>query len=235
MKNRNSASRGATDKGVTTLPWPTVCTRGIAECSKSIAIIGDRTILDRPMVGLICSVQCPGSIILKSFDAVRELRDAGIVVAGGFHSDMERECLIFLLRGKQPVVACPAKGLGNYRLPAAWKTAIDERRLLLVSPFADSVRRTTKAQAQARNEFVATLAAAVIIPHASPGGKAEAIAREVLKADKPLFTFDDAENETLLTAGAKHYDIDGIRATLTSSNMDASCCHGTSTPPHEEM
>lgn len=59
-------------------------------------------------MGLICSVQCPGSIVIKTFDAVRELRDSGIVVAGGFHSPMEKECLDFLLRGEQPVIVCPA-------------------------------------------------------------------------------------------------------------------------------
>jgi len=33
---------------------------------------------------------------MKTFDAIRELRDTGVVVAGGFHSPMERECLDFL-------------------------------------------------------------------------------------------------------------------------------------------
>ena len=55
--------------------------------------IGNRDILRHPTLGLICSVQCPGSVIMKTFDAIRELRDAGVVVAGGFHSPMEKECL----------------------------------------------------------------------------------------------------------------------------------------------
>lgn len=181
----------------------------------TIHAIGNRSILSTSMVGLVCSVKCPGSMVMKTFDAVRELRDAGIVIAGGFHSPMERECLDFLLRGKQPVVVCPAKGLGHYRIPSNWKKAIDEGRLVLVSPFADSVRRTTSTQAQTRNEFVASLAAAVLVPHASPGGKAEALAREILKADKPLFTFDDPENQTLIDLGAHPFSLAEIcQATL---------------------
>ena len=181
---------------------------------KVLSCLGSRAILRQPSIALICSVRCPGSIVIQTFDTVRELRDANVVMIGGFHSPMEREGLDFLLRGNQPIIICSAKGLGQPRLSAVWRKAIDAGRLLLVSPFADTVRRTTKAQAQTRNEFVAAISTAVLIPHASPGGKAEAIARKVLKTGKPLFTFDDPENHTLLQLGARPYNIDEIRRKL---------------------
>ncbi len=171
--------------------------------------MGDQTILDRPCLGLICSVKCPGSVVIKTFDAIRELRDAGIVVAGGFHSPMEKECLEFLLRGEQPVILCLAKGLGG-RIPTSWRTAIDADRLLFVSPFEAGTKRITKANAQARNEFVGGLSTAVLIPTASPGGNAEAAARRVLERGQPLFTFDDDANSNLLRLGARPYGIDDI-------------------------
>ena len=83
-----------------------------------LAAIGSLQILRHQRLGLICSIRCPGSIVIKTFDAIRQLRDAGIVLAGGFHSPMENECLDFLLRGEQPVIVCPAKGLGRPRCPA---------------------------------------------------------------------------------------------------------------------
>jgi predicted Rossmann fold nucleotide-binding protein DprA/Smf involved in DNA uptake len=73
-----------------------------------------------------------------------------------------------------------------------------------------AVTRTTGAQAQARNEFVAALSHAVLIPHASPGGKAEAVARQVLDRSQPLFTFEDDENTELLHRGAQPYHIDRL-------------------------
>ncbi|MFN4261778.1 MAG: DNA-processing protein DprA [Gemmataceae bacterium] len=173
--------------------------------------IGDQAILRRKCLGLICSVQCPGSVVIKTFDAIRELRDAGVVVAGGFHSPMEKECLEFLLRGEQPVIVVLAKGLGRPLLPELWRTAIDARRLLILSPFDGTVGRTTKATAQKRNEFIAAHAAAVLIPHASLGGKAEATARTILECGKPLFTFDDEENQDLLRLGGRPFDGDAIR------------------------
>jgi hypothetical protein len=42
---------------------------------------------------------------------------------------MEQECLDFLLRGDQPVIVSPAKGLGRPRLPAAQRKAIKAGRL----------------------------------------------------------------------------------------------------------
>jgi hypothetical protein len=74
-------------------PWT------ITHSNSDLHGLGDRTVLRHPCLALICSVQCPGSVVIKTFDAIRELRDAGIVAAGGFHSPMEKECLEFLLRG----------------------------------------------------------------------------------------------------------------------------------------
>ena len=175
---------------------------------------GSRSILHQPWLALICSVQCPGSVVIKTFDSIRELRDAGVAMAGGFHSPMEQDCLDFLLRGNQPVVVCPAKGLAHVRLPEAWSAGIEAGRLLLLSPFGDDVQRTTTAQAQTRNQLVAALSNAVLIPHASPGGKAEAVARQVLERGQPLFTFDDDENAKLLEQGAWPYDLNGIAKLL---------------------
>jgi len=179
--------------------WPTLV--GIGRCD----------ILRQTCLGLICSVKCPGAVVIKTYDAIRELRDAGIVVAGGFHSPMERECLEFLLRGEQPVIICPARNSTAMRLPTAWRAGLESGRVLVVSCFGQDVRRPTGASANLRNEFVAALSAAVLIPHATPGGKADAIASQVLQDRRPLFTFADGENRQLLANGAALYAIDQIK------------------------
>ena len=178
---------------------------------QAISGLGRREILQQQCLGLICSVQCPGSVIIKTFDAIRELRDAGIVVAGGFHSPMEQECLEFLLRGEQSVIVCPAMYVGAAQLTPACRTALEAGRLLVISPFGEDVRRTTALQAQSRNEFVAALSAAVLIPHASPGGKAEVTAQNVVKRGHPLFTFDEECNTGLVRRGARPYDMSEIK------------------------
>jgi predicted Rossmann fold nucleotide-binding protein DprA/Smf involved in DNA uptake len=178
--------------------------------------IGHPTILKRPILGLICSVQVPGSIVMKTFDAIRELRDAGVVIAGGFHSPMERECLDFLLRGTQPVVVVLAKSLSRPRFPSAWRSAIDAGRLLVLSPFEPDAKRTSRANAQARNDLVSRLATAVLIPHASPGGKAEALARVIVDRGQSLFTFEDEENDQLTQLGATSFSLEQFTHSVSS-------------------
>jgi predicted Rossmann fold nucleotide-binding protein DprA/Smf involved in DNA uptake len=183
--------------------------------------IGNREILGSRCLGLICSVQCPGSVVIKTFDAIRELRDAGVIMAGGFHSPMEQDCLDFLLRGHQPVLICAARGLGRMRLPAAWREAVDAGRLLLLSPFGDTVTRPRTSHAEIRNEFVAALADVVLIPHASPGGKAEALANRVIERGQLLFTLDDDQNGRLVSIGGRRYNCEEIRVRLASAGTQA--------------
>lgn len=174
---------------------------------EKLYIIGDATPFKQSVVAFVCSVKCPGSVVIHTFDAIRELRDAGVVVVGGFHSPMEQECLKFLLRGKQPVIMSPAKGLSRPRLSPTQRLAINEKRLALVSIFPETVTRTSKVQSQARNEFVAALASSVLIPHASLGGIAETIARQVVARNQPLFTINDEQNRPLVALGARSYSL----------------------------
>jgi predicted Rossmann fold nucleotide-binding protein DprA/Smf involved in DNA uptake len=178
---------------------------------ESLYVLGDEGILLQPMIALVCSVKCPGSVVIRTFDAIRELRDAGIVVAGGFHSPMEQECLDFLLRGQQSVLMSPAKGLGRPRLSGAAREAIDEGRLTIATRFAPSISRTNKQQSRARNEFIAALATAILIPHASPGGNAETIAQQAIARKQPVFTINDSENEQLISMGGRPYQVSSVQ------------------------
>jgi predicted Rossmann fold nucleotide-binding protein DprA/Smf involved in DNA uptake len=167
--------------------------------------MGDTAMLRNRLLGLVCSIQCPGSIVIQTLDAVRALRDAGATVIGGFHSPMERECLDLLLRGDQPVVLCPARGLVGLRIGQNARRALGEGRLLVLSLFDRSVRRTTATQAARRNELVAALADAVLVPHAAPGGKAWAAVFAALERRQPVCTFVVEENAEILRAGARGF------------------------------
>ena len=152
---------------------------------------------------MFCSVRCPGKLILETYELAHSLRDAGITVIGGFHSPMEQECLRVLLRGRQPVIVCPARGIENMRLPGEWRVALAADRLLLLSPFEGKLRRATARLAYERNEFVAALADEVFIAYAAPGSKTEAFARQAAARGKPLCTLSTPDNANLLGLGAR--------------------------------
>lgn len=166
-------------------------------------LLGEPHVLRCVQLALICSVSCPGSVIIKTYDAIRELRDAGVVVAGGFHSPMERECLDFLLRGTQPVILCPARALESFSLDQKHEEAVHRGRLLVISIFGAEATSGTSTLALRRNEFVAALARAVFVPHAAPGGKAEVTATRAISRGQEVLTFDDDENIRLIELGAK--------------------------------
>ena len=104
---------------------------------------GNLGLLEEPLTALFCSQRCPGDLILKTYDIARAMRDAGVPVIGGFQTPMERECLRLLLRGNQPVVVCPARGIEKMQVPRDWRPALDDGRLLVLSPFPAAVRRPT--------------------------------------------------------------------------------------------
>ena len=171
-----------------------------------IAARGNVAILDSRLLALFCSARCPGDLILKTYDLARKLRESGTTVVGGFHSPMERECLELLLRGTQPVVICPARGIEPTRLPRQWSAAIQQGRMLILSPFAGTVRRPTIRTAAQRNDFVAAIADAVLVAHAAPASKTEAFCRRLHLLGKPLFTLPGLQNSALLALGAVAID-----------------------------
>ena len=169
----------------------------------TLTALGNLDILRQKKLALFCSVKCPGNLILQTYDLARALRDEGVTIIGGFHSPMEKECLTLLLRGMQPIIICPARSIERMRTPSEWKAPLAEGRLLLLSPFAEKMRRATVDLARKRNELVAALADEVFVAHAAPGSKTEHFCHDVLSWGKPLMTLESDENAGLIARGAR--------------------------------
>jgi predicted Rossmann fold nucleotide-binding protein DprA/Smf involved in DNA uptake len=178
----------------------------IGSCCRVWAIGNLRLLETRPLA-FFCSTRCPGNVILQIYDLVRALRDTSVPVIGGFHSPMEKECLDILLRGTQPLVICPARAIERMRLPAAWRTPLDEGRLLVFSPFAAQYRRPTAALAEQRNRLVVALADAAVIAHASHGSKIEQLYAGMVASGKRVYTLNLPENAGLMQYGVMGYAV----------------------------
>jgi hypothetical protein len=151
---------------------------------------GPLSILDGDKTGFFCSSQCPGGVILKTFDAITAMRDQGRILMGGFHSPMEWECLGILLRGRQPVIWVPARSIVGMRLKPELQPGFAGGRLLIISPFEPKEKRITAALAEQRNRFVDALADRVFVAHAAPASRTLTLCRE-LSASGKLMTVDD--------------------------------------------
>jgi predicted Rossmann fold nucleotide-binding protein DprA/Smf involved in DNA uptake len=151
--------------------------------------------LHQAKTGFFCSSQCPGSIVLKTFDAITRMRDEGQILIGGFHSVMEWECLGILLRGRQPVIWVPARSIAGMHLKPELVPAFDAGRLLILSPFPPKDKRITATLAEARNRFVGALADHIFVPHAAPNSRTLAICNQLKSSGKQIVNADDVLKE----------------------------------------
>ena len=172
--------------------------------------IGNSDILNRNLLGFFCSVKCPGGIILKTYDLARSFRDAGIPLISGFHSPIEKDVFDLLLSGSRPLVVCPARSIENMLIPNAWTEAIDNGRLLVLSPFKKKHKRVTASLSEQRNRIVAMLARDAFLPYAAPGSRTENLCKDIIRAGKQIFTFKDEANQSLLAMGAKPIDVEDL-------------------------
>lgn len=109
-----------------------------------------------------------------------------------------------LLGGVQPVVLVLARGMLK-RLRPEYRQPVEEGRLLLVSPFPDSVQWVSAKNAQLRNRIVCALTQEIIIAHADNNSKTAALAEEVAGWGKPLWTVAHPANHNLLALGFQPY------------------------------
>ena len=145
------------------------------EAPAQLSALGNLDLLALPKTALFCSVRCPGSAILATYDQAAKWRDSGRCVISGFHSPVEKECLRILLRGSQPIIICPARTLPT-RVPVEWRQALAAERLLILSVFGAKEKRMTKELAIRRNEVVAALADELWFAHITPGGLMDKLA-----------------------------------------------------------
>ena len=88
------------------------------------------------------------------------------------------------------------------RIPHPWRDPLAAGRLLLLSTFADSIRRPTAATAARRNACAAALAHRIPVLHAALGGKTAALCQQALAAAKPVYTLP-SHNAHLIALGAQ--------------------------------
>ncbi len=131
--------------------------------------LGNIELLKLHKTSFLCSRKVPASIVLKCYDWAIEKREAGNCVIGGFHSQLEKDVLHYLLKGKQPVIIALARGL-KQKLEPAFQKPFDEGRLLIVTPFGKEVKRVTEETAAVRNKMMIDMADEIVAGFASEGG-----------------------------------------------------------------
>jgi len=125
--------------------------------------LGNRALLDLPTVGFLASRGAPelhGKLPIESGEAV----------ISGFLSPMERAVFEACLRHKRPVIWVKPWALDDLRNDTACRVAIEEGRLLVISPFDDAIEAPNARRAGWCNEYVLAHCNRLIVGHLNPDG-----------------------------------------------------------------
>lgn len=131
--------------------------------------VGNTALLNEPLLGLLASRECPGSVLLETLDRVPQWIKENRIILSGFHSPLEQQVLRSVLRREGRVVKLLARGLTDYRVPSGELEALDDGRLLVLTACPPEVRRTIRATALERNRLLLVLASEVVAPHIAEG------------------------------------------------------------------
>ena len=139
---------------------------------------GNPELLKLPKTAFLCSRKVPASIVLKCYDWAIQQREQGNCVISGFHSQIEKYVLHYLLKGKQPIIVALARGLKK-KLEPEFVKPMNEGRLLIITPFGNEVKKITQETAGIRNKMMIGLADSVTVGFVTPGGLLENILNKV--------------------------------------------------------
>jgi len=142
--------------------------------------IGNYQLLKLNKTAFLCSRKVTASCVFKCYDWAIAQRDAGNCVISGFHSQIEKDILHYLLKGSQPIIVVLARGI-KQRIEPEFEQALSQNRLLIISPFDKQTKRVTKDTSQTRNRLMIDLADNITVGYISEGGQLEDLLKHVNK------------------------------------------------------
>ena len=134
-----------------------------------VVTLGNVALLGLPgKVAFLASRNFSAAAVLKCYEWAARVRDGERCIIGGFQSPTEQDVLLYLLRGKAPIVWVLARRLWRTP-PKELIPAIEAGRVLVVSPFDD--KRVSSATARERNRYVLAHCAEAVIGVLNERGK----------------------------------------------------------------
>jgi predicted Rossmann fold nucleotide-binding protein DprA/Smf involved in DNA uptake len=132
--------------------------------------LGNEELLKLHKTAFLCSRRVPATAILKCYDWAIEQRNASNCIISGFHSQIEKDVLYYLLKGKQPIILVLARGLKD-KIEHEFKAPLEQGRILIITPFDKSIKRVTQNTAEIRNKLMIDLADTITVGHLNPDGQ----------------------------------------------------------------
>ena len=133
---------------------------------------GNNKILKLNKTAFLCSQKCPAEVVLKSYDWAKEQRKQGNCIVCGNHSQIEKDVFEILLKGKQPLILVLPRTIKKRWVPEILK-AVNQNKLLVISPFDDKHNRITRENALKKNETIISLGDKIVVGYKTKNGQLE--------------------------------------------------------------
>ncbi len=119
--------------------------------------LGNLGLLDKHRIGFLAGSKIASLSVIPTLDwAIETSKHEDVSIVSGFHSQMEREVLDFLLKGKCGIICVLARSIYK-KVPPKFREAYNAGRVLFISPFQTNAIRADRQVCQHRNEYVASL------------------------------------------------------------------------------
>lgn len=139
--------------------------------------LGNIELLNLHKTAFLCSRKVPAGAVLTCYDWAIAQREAGKCVISGFHSQLEKDILHYLLKGTQPIIIALARGLKQIIEPELRKP-FEDNRLLIITPFEKGIKRATKEKALIRNKLMIGIADEIVVGFTSKNGELKKLLAE---------------------------------------------------------
>jgi predicted Rossmann fold nucleotide-binding protein DprA/Smf involved in DNA uptake len=134
-----------------------------------ICYIGNIDLLKQQKVAFLSSRNISPQSVIACYDWATQQRSTGRCVISGFHSQIEKDVLHFLLKGKQPLILVLGRSLYK-QLPEEFIKPLEENRLLIVSVVSQRTNRQSIETALLRNKYIVENANEVVFGSLDPNG-----------------------------------------------------------------
>jgi predicted Rossmann fold nucleotide-binding protein DprA/Smf involved in DNA uptake len=133
------------------------------------AQLGNPDLLKLSKTAFLCSRQISAAAVLRCYDWAIAQREQGTCVLSGFHSQIEKDVLHYLIKGTQPIIIALARGL-KAKVEPELAPLLNQHRLLIISPFDKTIKRVTTHTALVRNQLMLELANEIVVGYVNPKG-----------------------------------------------------------------
>ena len=127
-----------------------------------VIYLGNQELLIRHKVAFFASSKTKSSSVLPTLDWAGEIaKREDVAVCSGFQSPLEKEILPYLLKGKCGIIFGLNRGIYK-KIPPKFLEAYKSGRILFISLENDNIIMPSKANAEKRNNYLASIADEIV-------------------------------------------------------------------------